>query len=83
MNAAALAGNPGFVTLAVMLATIMQGLDTTIANVSLPHMQGSMSATHNQISWVLDLLYCRRRNLDAAHRHHRQSLGANACSCSQ
>ena len=53
MNAAALAGNRGFVTLAVMLATIMQGLDTTIANVSLPHMQGSMSATQDQISWVL------------------------------
>ena len=53
MNAAALARHRGFVTLAVMLATIMQGLDTTIANVSLPHMQGSMSATQDQISWVL------------------------------
>ncbi len=30
----------GFVTLSVMLATIMQALDTTIANVALPHMQG-------------------------------------------
>jgi DHA2 family multidrug resistance protein len=36
-----------------MLATIMQALDTTIANVALPHMQGSMSATQDQISWVL------------------------------
>ncbi|MEJ2552713.1 MAG: MFS transporter, partial [Gammaproteobacteria bacterium] len=36
-----------------MLATIMQGVDTTIANVALPHMQGSMSATQDQISWVL------------------------------
>lgn len=43
----------GFITLAVMLATIMQALDTTIANVALPHMQGSMSATQDQISWVL------------------------------
>jgi len=41
------------VTVAVMLATIMQALDTTIANVALPHMQGSMSATQDQISWVL------------------------------
>lgn len=41
------------VTLAVMLATIMQALDTTIANVALPHMQGSMGATQDQISWVL------------------------------
>src|SRR5512143_1307998 len=43
----------GFITLSVMLATIMQALDTTIANVALPHMQGSLSATQDQISWVL------------------------------
>ncbi len=36
-----------------MLATIMQALDTTIANVALPSMQGAMSATQDQISWVL------------------------------
>ncbi len=36
-----------------MLATIMQALDTTIANVALPHMQGTMGATLEQISWVL------------------------------
>ncbi|MGF7161697.1 DHA2 family multidrug resistance protein [Rhodoligotrophos appendicifer] len=36
-----------------MLATVMQALDTTIANVALPHMQGSMAATQDQISWVL------------------------------
>ena len=46
-------GHKGFVTVSVMLATIMQALDTTIANVALPHMQGSMSATQDQISWVL------------------------------
>src|SRR5512143_4364686 len=43
----------GFITLSVMLATIMQALDTTIANVALPHMQGALSATQDQISWVL------------------------------
>ncbi|MDG5501386.1 DHA2 family efflux MFS transporter permease subunit [Marinobacter sp. BGYM27] len=43
----------GLITLSIMLATIMQALDTTIANVALPHMQGSMSATSEQISWVL------------------------------
>lgn len=37
----------------VMLATLMQALDTTIANVALPDMQGSLSATQDQISWVL------------------------------
>lgn len=46
-------GHKGLVTLSVMLATIMQALDTTIANVALPHMQGGMSATQDQISWVL------------------------------
>jgi len=45
--------NRGLLTISVMLATIMQALDTTIANVALPHMQGSMSATQDQISWVL------------------------------
>jgi DHA2 family multidrug resistance protein len=43
----------GWLTLSVMLATIMQAVDTTIANVALPHMQGSMGATQDQISWVL------------------------------
>jgi DHA2 family multidrug resistance protein len=36
-----------------MLATVMQALDTTIANVALPHMQGSLSAAQDQITWVL------------------------------
>ncbi len=43
----------GLITIAVMLATVMQTLDTTIANVALPYMQGSMAATQDQISWVL------------------------------
>ncbi|HEX5419198.1 MAG TPA: DHA2 family efflux MFS transporter permease subunit, partial [Gammaproteobacteria bacterium] len=43
----------GLITLSIMLATIMQVIDTTIVNVALPHMQGSMSATQDQITWVL------------------------------
>src|SRR5690606_41480880 len=43
----------GFISIAVMLATIMQVLDTTIANVALPHMRGSLTATQDQIAWVL------------------------------
>lgn len=43
----------GLITASVMLATVMQVLDTTIANVALSHMQGTMSATQEQISWVL------------------------------
>lgn len=41
------------ITLSIMAATIMQTLDTTIANVALPHMQGTMSASQDQIAWVL------------------------------
>jgi DHA2 family multidrug resistance protein len=41
------------ITISVMMATIMQVLDITIANVSLPYMQGSLSATLDQVSWVL------------------------------
>jgi MFS transporter, DHA2 family, multidrug resistance protein len=36
-----------------MMATFMQGVDTTIANVALPHMQGSFSAAQDQIAWVV------------------------------
>jgi len=43
----------GLITLSIMLATIMQALDTTIANVALPHMQGSLQASQDQITWVL------------------------------
>src|ERR1700709_2839042 len=42
-----------FVTISIMLATIMQTLDSTIANVALPHMAGNLSASQDQISWVL------------------------------
>ncbi len=41
------------ITLSVMLASLLQSLDNTIANVALPHIQGSVSATQDQISWVL------------------------------
>src|SRR6185369_15975200 len=45
--------NRTMITLSVMLATIIQALDTTIANVALPHMPGSLSAAQDQITWVL------------------------------
>ena len=40
-------------TATVICACVMQGLDTTIVNVCLPHIQGSMSASQDQISWIL------------------------------
>jgi DHA2 family multidrug resistance protein len=50
---AAFVKHRGLITLSIMLATIMQTLDSTIANVALPHMQGSLSASQEQITWVL------------------------------
>jgi DHA2 family multidrug resistance protein len=41
------------ITVCAMIATLMQALDATIANVALPYMQGSLSATSDQITWVL------------------------------
>jgi MFS transporter, DHA2 family, multidrug resistance protein len=41
------------ITLSVMLASFMQALDNTIANVALPRIQGSLSATQDQMAWVL------------------------------
>src|ERR687890_2062100 len=47
------AGQRMIVTIGVMLAVLLQVLDTTIANVALPHMQASLSATQETINWVL------------------------------
>jgi DHA2 family multidrug resistance protein len=56
-NAAAVPGSPPInrtmITVSIMLATIIQALDGTIANVALPHMQGALSASQDQITWVL------------------------------
>lgn len=59
MSAAAAApkGQPvphrGLITLSIMLATIMQVLDTTIANVALPSMTGDLGASQDTVTWVL------------------------------
>jgi MFS transporter, DHA2 family, multidrug resistance protein len=45
--------NRAGITACVILATLMQALDTTIANVALPYIQGSVSASQDQIAWVL------------------------------
>ena len=47
------AANRWPITISIMLATVMNSLDTTIANVALPHIQGSVSASPEQITWVL------------------------------
>ncbi len=43
----------GLLTIGVMAAMVMQILDTTIANVALPHMQTSLGATIDTVTWVL------------------------------
>src|SRR6185312_6118779 len=43
----------GLLTAALMIATVMQVLDTTIANVALPHMAASLNASQNEINWIL------------------------------
>ncbi len=43
----------GLITASAMLAMLMQTLDSTIANVALPYMQGSMSASADEVTWVL------------------------------
>ena len=63
MSAAAPIAVPGLrrnmVTICAMTATIMQALDTTIANVALPYMQGTLSASQDQkINWVLTSISC-------------------------
>ncbi|WP_168791033.1 DHA2 family efflux MFS transporter permease subunit [Paraburkholderia aromaticivorans] len=45
--------NRPLITVSIMLATLMQSLDSTIANVALPHMQGALSASQDEITWVL------------------------------
>jgi DHA2 family multidrug resistance protein len=45
--------NRPMITIAIMLATLIVSIDGTIANVALPHMQGSLNASQDQITWVL------------------------------
>lgn len=45
--------NPWIVTVAVMLATFMEILDTTIVNVSIPHISGNLAATYEEGTWVV------------------------------
>jgi MFS transporter, DHA2 family, multidrug resistance protein len=52
-HSASMVGNRAAITCCAILATLMQALDTTIANVALPYIQGSVSASQDQINWVL------------------------------
>src|SRR3954451_19354543 len=45
--------NPWLIAVAVMAATFMEILDTSVANVALPHIAGNLSATTEESTWVL------------------------------
>src|SRR6266513_5447214 len=45
--------NPWLIAVAVMTATFMEVLDTSVANVALPHIAGNLSATTEEATWVL------------------------------
>ena len=45
--------NPWIIAMSVMLATVMEVLDTSVANVALPHIAGNLSATTEEATWVL------------------------------
>src|SRR5579859_8136929 len=45
--------NPWIIAIAVLLSTFMEVLDTTVVNVSLPHIAGSLSATTDEATWAL------------------------------
>src|SRR5512144_2879554 len=45
--------NPWVVTFSVMLATFMEILDTTVVNVSIPHISGNLSATVDEGTWTV------------------------------
>src|SRR2546423_12182257 len=45
--------NPWLIAASVMLATFMEVLDTSVANIALPHIAGSLSATPEEATWVL------------------------------
>jgi len=53
MTSAARHVNPWIVTISVMLATFMEVLDTTVVNVSIPHIAGNLSATYEEGTWVV------------------------------
>ena len=45
--------HPGLIAMAVMMATVIEVLDTTVANVALPHIAGNLSVTYHEATWVL------------------------------
>ena len=66
--------NRGMITISIMLANIMQGVDNTILNVALPHIQGSLSGLARSDRLDANLLYRLRRDHDAVDRLARRPI---------
>ena len=68
------------ITLCTVGATLMQALDQTIANVALPYMQGSLSATYDEITWVLTSYITAAAIMTAPVGGWRPGSAGNTCS---
>ncbi len=66
--------NPWIIAIAVMLGTFMEVLDTTVVNVSLPHIAGNLSASVDEATWVSYLVSRRQRHHPSHDRLAGQSL---------
>ena len=66
------------IAFSVMLGTVLEVLDSSIVNVSLPHMQGSFSASVDEIAWVVTSLPGRGGNHDPDDRVDRRALRPQA-----
>ena len=62
--------NPWAIALVVTLATFMEVLDTSIANVALPHIAGSLGASQDEATWVLTSYLVSNNALLSRHRLH-------------
>ena len=77
---AAVAPNRLAITACVVLATVMQALDTTIANVSLPYIQGSVAANQDEIEWVLTSYIVAAAIMTQPTGFLAERFGASGCS---
>ena len=71
--------NRRMITASVMMATTVVILDMTIATIALPHMQGGLGATQDQISWVMTTYFMMQAITMSATGWLAGRLGANGC----
>ena len=70
--------NPWPIALTVTIATFMEALDTSIANVALPHIAGSLSASNDEATWVLTHTWSPTESFCLSADGCRKSWGASA-----